>query len=153
SWSPCDFRHSNPSRNFALQGETPMPRTRTNQSNRAPQAGTVQPPPNAPMIPKARMAVYIGLGSLGCVGVEALSERYPEATPHMLGIDTESPKKSGSNPVARPAWRIDLLNEDVKKLAKSRRLPLLDDGLIPSLEYPELVSSGALLVRLFSTIK
>lgn len=115
--------------------------------------GGAAPAAQEPLTAPHRMALYLCLGSLGSDYAAALAERHPEAKGRLLAIDTARPMVNGRGPADPPEWQVHLPNADVKTLARSRRLALLDDGLIPRLEYPDAVHNGALQVRLFSTIK
>ena len=86
------------------------------------------------------------------IGV-ALAERHPKVEDRLLAIDSARPTANGKGTPEPPAWQLLLLNRDVKTLARSRRLRLLNDGWIPQLEYPESVADGAAEVRLFGLIK
>ena len=97
--------------------------------------------------------VYLFGGSTASDIGMALAERFPEVEDRLLAIDSARPTANGEGPADPPPWQLLLLNRDVKKLARSRSLRILDDGLIPHLEYPESVADGAAEVRLFGMIK
>jgi len=115
-------------------------------------AGTVMPEQDQKLAPK-RVSVFINIGSLGSDFATTLAERNPEIKEKILAIDTARPTAMGQDQVELPAWQLLLPNPDVKKPAQSRQLTLLNDGMIPDLEYPGSASNGAAQVRLFGMIK
>ena len=100
-----------------------------------------------------RGCMYVNLGSLGSSNAAILAAHHPRVKNQLLAIDTARPPASGEGPVEPPEWQIFLSNPDIKSIARSRRLALLNDGLIPRLEYPQAVTNGAAEVRLFAMIK